>query len=90
VIAIGLVVLPDLLGIAGLLPTSLSEWLLRLTPAAGFAIQQLFPAYPQVDAVYAPFTGYYPLPPLVGFAISCLAAVLVLGLAALVLRRRDA
>jgi ABC-type transport system involved in multi-copper enzyme maturation permease subunit len=90
VIAIGLVVLPDLLGIAGLLPTSLSEWLLRLTPAAGFAIQQLFPAYPQVDAVYAPFTGYYPLPPVVGFGISCLAAVLVLGLAALVLRRRDA
>lgn len=89
-IAIGLVVLPDLLGIAGLLPITLSEWLLRLTPAAGFAIQQVWPAYPQVDAVYAPFTGYYPLPPLAGLAITCICAVFLLGLAGLLIRRRDA
>jgi hypothetical protein len=40
-----------------------AQWLLRLTPAAGFAIQQSIPEYPQVLDLYAPSAGYYPLAP---------------------------
>ena len=43
-----LVVLPDLLATASVLPVAAGQWLLRLTPAAGFAILQTTPAYPQV------------------------------------------
>jgi hypothetical protein len=35
---------------------------LRLTPAAGFAIQRSRPVYPQVANRYTP-AGYYPLAP---------------------------
>src|SRR5581483_6719959 len=35
-----LVVLPYLLATAGVLPAGPSQWLLRVTPAAGFAVQQ--------------------------------------------------
>lgn len=45
-----------------LLPDAVSEWILRLTPAAAFAIKQTMTvAYPQVTAHYAPSTGYFPL-----------------------------
>ena len=47
-------------------------------------------AYPQVDNVYAPSAGYYPLAPWAGFAVLCGWAVLALALAAYALRRRDA
>ena len=36
------------------LPASAADWLLRVTPAAGFAIQQTVPRYPQVAASYTP------------------------------------
>ena len=75
--------------LANLVPDTLSQWLLRLTPAAGFAIQQAFPAYPQVDAAYMLQAGYYPLTPWAGFAVLCGYAVLALGLAVVVPHRKD-
>jgi ABC-type transport system involved in multi-copper enzyme maturation permease subunit len=72
------------------LPAGAADWLLRLTPAAGFAIQQPYPAYPQVTAGYTPQQGYYPLAPWAGFAVLCAWTTLALGLAMYLLRRRDA
>jgi ABC-type transport system involved in multi-copper enzyme maturation permease subunit len=74
----------------GVLPASAADWLLRVTPAAGFAILQYVPAYPQASNAYLPRYGYYPLPPWAGFAVLCAWAALALWLAAILLRRRDA
>jgi len=87
---IAVLVLPYVLVTAGLLPAGASQWLLRVTPAAGFAIQQSVPQYPQVSNAYTPFNGYYPLAPWAGFAVLCAWTVVALGLAAWLLRRRDA
>ncbi len=67
-----------------------AEWLLRVAPAAAFAIQQTLPAYPQVSSAYMPQYGYYPLAPWAGLAVLCAWAALALSLAAFLLRRRDA
>jgi ABC-type transport system involved in multi-copper enzyme maturation permease subunit len=84
------IVLTYFLGVApGILPPGVGEWLLRLTPAAGFAIQQSLPKWPQVAGVYAP-PDYYPLAPWAGFAVLCGYAALAMGLALFLLRRRDA
>jgi ABC-type transport system involved in multi-copper enzyme maturation permease subunit len=72
------------------LPVGAADWLLRVTPAAAFAVQQPYPAYPQVAMQYTPQNGYYPLAPWVGFAVLCGWTALALGLAAYRLRRRDA
>jgi ABC-type transport system involved in multi-copper enzyme maturation permease subunit len=72
------------------LPASAADWLLRVTPAAGFAIQTTTPQYPQVAASYTPRNGYFPLAPWAGFAVLCGYAALALALAVIVLRRRDA
>jgi ABC-type transport system involved in multi-copper enzyme maturation permease subunit len=84
------IVLPYLLAIlSGVLPAAAEEWLVRVTPAAAFAIQQSIPVYPQVDAAYTPGTGYFPLAPWAGFAVLCAWTVAALALAVFVLRRRD-
>ncbi|NRQ35513.1 ABC transporter permease subunit [Nonomuraea sp. NN258] len=88
--ATALIVVPNLLATASLLPEGLSRWLLRVTPAAGFAIQQSVPEYAQVIAHYAPVAGYYPLAPWAGFAVLCGYAALALALAVARLRRGDA
>jgi len=88
VTAIAVTVVPYLLAIA--VPAGAAEWLLRVTPAAAFAIQQSIPEYPQVVGEYTPVMGYYPLAPLAGLAVLCGYAALVLGLAVLRLRGRDA
>lgn len=72
------------------LPAGAADWLLRITPAAGFAIEQSTSRYPQVNASYTPANGYYPLPPWAGFAVLCGYAILALGLAVFQLRRKDA
>ncbi len=72
------------------LPAGAADWLLRVTPAAGFAIQQYVPAYSQVTNAYTPQHGYFPLAPWAGFGVLCLWAALALCLAAVLLRRRDA
>ncbi|HEX9335276.1 MAG TPA: ABC transporter permease subunit [Pseudonocardiaceae bacterium] len=84
------VVLPYILAVASVLPAGAAEWLMRITPAAAFAIQQSEPAYAQVTASYTPNSGYFPLPPWGGFAVLCGYTALALGVAALLLRRRDA
>ena len=56
------IVLPYLLAtVPGILPVGAEQWLLRVTPAAGFAVQQTLTQYPQVSTVYTPGTGYFPL-----------------------------
>jgi ABC-type transport system involved in multi-copper enzyme maturation permease subunit len=84
------IVLPYILGTAAVLPVSAENWLLRVTPAAAFAVQQSLPAYPQVTGSYTPTNGYFPLAPWAGFAVLCAWAALALGVAAVLLRRRDA
>jgi len=85
------IVLPYLLArIPGILPVGAEQWLLRVTPAAGFAVQQTLTQYPQVNDVYTPGTGYFPLAPWAGFAVLCAWAAVALVLALFLLRRRDA
>ncbi len=88
-IGITVVVLPYLLE-SFTLPARAADWMLTVTPAAGFAIQQSLPQYPQVAASYTPANGYYPLAPWAGFAVSCGYAAVALALALYLLRRRDA
>ena len=88
---IGAIVLPYLLAtVPGILPVGAEQWLLRVTPAAGFAVQQTLTQYPQVQTVYTPGTGYFPLAPWAGFAVLCAWAAAALVLALFLLRRRDA
>lgn len=87
---IAAIVLPYILSVASVLPDAAGEWLMRITPAAAFAIQQSVQRFPQVDADYTPVNGYYPLPPWAGFAVLCGYAVVALVLATVLLRRRDA
>ncbi len=85
------IVLPYLLArIPGVLPAGAEQWLVRVTPAAAFAIQQSAPQYAQVTANYSPGTGYFPLAPWAGFAVLCAWAAAALVLALFLLRRRDA
>jgi ABC-type transport system involved in multi-copper enzyme maturation permease subunit len=84
------VVLPYMLAvIAGVLPVGAGEWLVRVTPAAAFAVQQSVTAYPQVTAAYTPANGYFPLAPWAGLAVLCAWTALALALATFLLRRRD-
>jgi ABC-type transport system involved in multi-copper enzyme maturation permease subunit len=87
--AIVLIVLPYILAVASILPSGPGEWLLRVTPAAAFAVQQSIPEYAQVSRAYTPVSGYYPLAPWVGFAVLCVWTALAMGLAAVLIRRRD-
>ncbi|MGW4467977.1 hypothetical protein [Micromonospora sp. NPDC004704] len=87
-VAVSTVVLPYVVAALPLLPDEVSIWLLRLTPAAGFAVQQTSHAYPQVVAHYAPSAGYFPLAWWAGLAVLCGFAAAVLGLAVFRLRRR--
>ncbi|MFI5801611.1 hypothetical protein [Streptomyces sp. NPDC051561] len=83
-------VLPYLLATASVLPPAASDWLLTLTPAAGFAIQQTVGHYDQVATVYSPMHGYFPLPPWAGLAVLCAYAVAAYVAAQVLVRRRDA
>ncbi len=85
------IVLPYLLTVvAPVLPAGPADWVLRLTPAAAFSIQQVIPSYAQVSNVYTPAQGFFPLAPWAGLAVLCGWAALALGLAAVRLRRQDA
>lgn len=81
--------LPVILASSGALPTGASQWLLRLTPAAAFAVQQTAVVYHQVAFTYAPVNGYFPLPGWAGFLVACAYAAAALGLAVHLVRRRD-
>ncbi len=66
------IVLPYILAVASVLPFGAADWLLRLTPAAAFAIQQSVPQYQQVTALYSAGSGYFS-----AGAVGLLLAVLV-------------
>jgi ABC-type transport system involved in multi-copper enzyme maturation permease subunit len=84
------IVLPYILATGAFLPVGVAQWLLRVTPAAAFAVQQTLVRYPQVAAQYAPVNGYYPLSAWAGFAVLCGYTAAALVGAAILLRRRDA
>lgn len=84
---ISLVVLPYILAVSSV---GALQWLLRVTPAAGFAVQQTLHQYPQVDGVYVASAGYFPLSPWQGFGVLLGWTALALALAAFLLRKRDA
>jgi ABC-type transport system involved in multi-copper enzyme maturation permease subunit len=91
-VVIVVIVLPYLLGVVSVLPAGAADWVLRITPAAAFAVQQAVPQYPQVTALYSPGGsggGYFPLAPWTGFAVLCGWAALAVALALVLLRRRD-
>jgi ABC-type transport system involved in multi-copper enzyme maturation permease subunit len=88
-LVIALITLPYLLALTALRGAA-GDWLLRVTPAAAFAIQQTTPRYPQVSAAYTVANGYFPLAPWAGFAVLCGYTVLALVLAVILIRRRDA
>ena len=92
VVVLGIVVfvLGWLLTRGGLLPAGVTEWILRLSPAAAYAVQQSIPAYSFVTGNYTPANGFYPLAPWAGFLVLCLWAAAALGLAIYVMNRRDA
>jgi hypothetical protein len=83
-------VLPYVLVLTPFLPPSMAQWLTRVTPVAALAVQQTLVRYPQVDSLYTPYNGYYPLPPWGGLAVLVGYAAGALAVAAVVLRRRDA
>jgi hypothetical protein len=83
-----LVIVPLILAV--ILPEGPADWLLRLTPAAAFGLQQGIPQYSQVMHTCMPYNGCFPLAPWTGFAVSCAWAAAALGLAIYLLRRRDA
>jgi len=88
---VALIVLPYLLAVTTpVLPLAMADWLMRLTPAAAFAVQQTVIQYPQVDDVYSPAYGYWPLPAWGGFAVLCGWTAAALVLAWILLNRRDA
>jgi ABC-type transport system involved in multi-copper enzyme maturation permease subunit len=89
-IVIVTLVIPFVLSAPPGIPVGLTDWLLRITPAAAFALQQPAPQYYQVQANYMPPSGYFPLAPWTGFAVLCGWTALALILAAYLLRRRDA
>ncbi|MFJ5307852.1 hypothetical protein [Streptomyces sp. NPDC088350] len=83
-----LVILPQILSFA--LPLPAAQWLLRVTPAAAFAIQQGVTYYPQVQHNCLPESGCYPLTPYHGLAVLVAYTAAALLLATWTVRRRDA
>jgi len=85
-----LIILPYILSVASVIPLGPALWILRLTPAAGFAVPQSQVQYHQVMTDYLPGAGFFPLAPWAGFAVLCAYAAAGLGLAFVLVRRRDA
>jgi ABC-type transport system involved in multi-copper enzyme maturation permease subunit len=85
---IALLVIPVILGV--ILPQGPADWVLRLTPAAAFGLQEGTPQYSQVMHTCEPYNGCFPLSPWNGFIVACIWAAAALALAVYVLRRRDA
>lgn len=82
-VIIALLIIPLIVSTA--LPLEAGRWLMRITPAAGFAIQRTIE--PTDDTVVAAWTS---LAPWTGLAVLCGYAVVTLAGAYWLLRRRDA
>lgn len=70
-VAVSAVVVPYAVATVPLFSDGLAQWLLRVTPAAGFAVQQTLVEHHQVTAHYAPSSGYFPLPWWAGVTVLC-------------------
>jgi len=81
-------VLPYLLAMS-VLPSGAADWVLRVTPAAAFAVQQSAVEYAHVENLYTAPNGYFPLPPFAGLAVLGVWVAVAAGCAVVVLRRRD-
>jgi ABC-type transport system involved in multi-copper enzyme maturation permease subunit len=88
--AIVLIVLPYILAFASALPAGVSQWLMRITPDAAFAVEQTLPQYHQVSYLYTPSEGFYPLAPAIGLAVLGAYTLVALLVAHRLLRTRDA
>jgi hypothetical protein len=77
VVGLLLTAIPYVVATNPLLPDEVDRWILRLTPAAAFAVQQTGVEYAQVVAHFAPSNGYFPLPAWAGLAV--LGAYLVVA-----------
>ncbi|GAA1319913.1 hypothetical protein GCM10009635_07090 [Actinocatenispora thailandica] len=73
--------LPYAVGRVPLLPDAVADWLLRLSPAAGFAVLSSNTRFDQVTAHFAPSAGYLPLPWWGGLAVVCGYAAIACWLA---------
>jgi CBS domain-containing protein len=80
-VSLSVIALPYGVTAVPLLADPVAEWLLRITPAAGFTVQQTAVEYAQVTAHYAPHAGYFPLPWWAGLAVLCAYAAVILGTA---------
>ena len=91
-LVIAIVVLPYFLAIIAALPDSVADWIVRLHPGGRVLPSRrgAVPAYPQVEAIYSPAGGYYPLPPWASLLVLVAWAALALTAAIALLRRRDA
>jgi hypothetical protein len=76
-----LIILPQLL--ASGLPTAAGQWLMRLTPATGFSIQQTTRHYDHVPRVCLPEDGCVYDQPWAGFAVICGYALVTMAVGAL-------
>jgi len=86
-ISLSLIALPYGVTAVPLLADPVAQWLLRVTPAAGFAVQQTAVEYAQVTAHYAPSAAYFPLPWWAGLAVLCAYTAAAMGVA---VRRKPA
>ena len=80
-VVVAVLLVPYSVAVVPLLPDEVARWLLRVTPAAGFAVAQTAEEFPQVVAHYAPSTGYFPLPWWAGLLVLCGYAAAAFGLA---------
>ena len=65
------------------------DWLMRITPVAGFANQGTLPRFAQVAGDYTIGNGYYPRAPWVGLAVLCAWTAIALAAAMWSVRHRD-
>jgi ABC-type transport system involved in multi-copper enzyme maturation permease subunit len=89
-VVVAAIILPFLVAVTNVLSPGADDWLMRVVPAAGFAVQQAIPNYPQVSNACTVAGGCYPLAPWAGFAVLCAWAAAALALAVFLVRRRDA
>ena len=64
-----LIVVPYMLAFASALPAGASQWLMRVTPAAAFAVEQTLPQYHQVHYLYTPAGASTRSRPWLGLAV---------------------
>ena len=82
------ILVPYILAVSSALPVGAANWLLRLTPAAAFAIQQSTPQYHQVIANYTPPPGTSRSPPWPASPCCAPTPLATLAVAGYLLRRR--